>query len=349
MNRMRFFLSLATVVPACLFFLSPEVAVGQPTDEIGMAKELGPATWARCAAELANPRAKAYELSHLRSNTMPLSPFAGPFQVNYGPTVSMPGTKQVFNMETLNENANPGQQGTQFDALGHFGYLESAWDGTSPLDVSEAKYYGGLTQKDVKPEPGSPLLKLGLEKVRPIVTTAVLLDAKKYVGKGQAMKAGEVVTAEHIEAMLKAQGLAARGILPGDVVYVYTGWSDHYQDPDVAKVYYSMSPGLSYDAAKYLGDKRVVAVGLDGPAIDAIAEGQLAGKAGPPASSPPGMPFAVHHHLLTQAGIHHIENAKLDELARDRVSTSCTLVLPLLEKGAAGSAVRPVAIGAPAQ
>jgi kynurenine formamidase len=61
------------------------------------------------------------------------------------------------------------------------------------------------------------------------------------------------------------------------------------------------------------------------------------------------MPFAVHHHLLTQAGIHHIENAKLDELARDRVSTSCTLVLPLLEKGAAGSAVRPVAIGAPAQ
>jgi hypothetical protein len=30
------------------------------------------------------------------------------------------------------------------------------------------------------------------------------------------------------------------------------------------------------------------------------------------------------------------------------VWTSCTLVLPLREKGAAGSAVRPVAIGVPA-
>jgi hypothetical protein len=51
--------------------------------------------------------------------------------------------------------------------------------------------------------------------------------------------------------------------------------------------------------------------------------------------------------MLTQAGIHHIENAKLDEMARDKVWLSCTMVLPLLDKGAAGSAIRPVAIGAP--
>jgi hypothetical protein len=44
-------------------------------------------------------------------------------------------------------------------------------------------------------------------------------------------------------------------------------------------------------------------------------------------------------------GIHHIENAKLGELARDRVWTSCTMILPPLEKGAAGAAVRPVAYG----
>jgi kynurenine formamidase len=62
---------------------------------------------------------------------------------------------------------------------------------------------------------------------------------------------------------------------------------------------------------------------------------------------PPGLPFALHHHLLTQMGIHHIENAKLDELARDKVWTSCTIVLPILEKGSAGSPIRPVAIGVP--
>jgi len=72
----------------------------------------------------------------------------------------------------------------------------------------------------------------------------------------------------------------------------------------------------------------------------------LAGKAAPAAGTPPGMPFAVHHHMLTQAGIHHIENAKLDEITRDKVWLSCSIILPLREKGAAGSAVRPVAIGA---
>jgi len=75
----------------------------------------------------------------------------------------------------------------------------------------------------------------------------------------------------------------------------------------------------------------------------------LQGKSGSAAARHAGgLPFAVHHHMLTQAGVHHIENAKLDELARDKVWLSCTMVLPLREKGAAGSAIRPVAIGATA-
>ena len=51
--------------------------------------------------------------------------------------------------------------------------------------------------------------------------------------------------------------------------------------------------------------------------------------------------------MLTQMGIHHIENAKLDEIANDKVWTSCTMILPPREKGSAGAAVRPVAIGVP--
>jgi kynurenine formamidase len=52
---------------------------------------------------------------------------------------------------------------------------------------------------------------------------------------------------------------------------------------------------------------------------------------------------------LTQAGIHNIQNANLGALARDKVWLSCTMILPLMTQGAAGSPVRPVAIGAPAQ
>jgi kynurenine formamidase len=316
-------------------------------DERGMANQIGPATMQRCAWHMQQPDAKAYEISHVRSNTMPLSPFTNPYQQKAKPTAGIPGTAHAFNSETLSEGAEPGQEGTQIDALGHFAAFKQPWDGKSAFPADEAVYYGGMTQKEVKPTPDSPLLKLGMDKVPPIITSAVLLDAKAHVGKGQPMKAGELVTAAHIQAMLKAQGLASRGILPGDVVYVHTGWGEHWRDPDTEKSYYTQAPGLSYDAARYLGERRVVAIGLDTPFIDPVPAGLLQGKAGPAAGTPAGLPFAVHHHMLTQMGIHHIENAKLDELARDKVWTSCTMVLPLREKGAAGSAVRPVAIGAP--
>jgi kynurenine formamidase len=316
-------------------------------DERGMANQMGPATLNRCAWHMQQPDARPYEVSQLRSDTMPLSPFGGPYQVKPRPSAGIPGTLHAFNGETLNEGAEPGAHGTQIDALGHFAALKQPWDGKSALPLEGAAYYGGLTQEEVKPTPESPLLKLGIDKIPPIITSAVLLDAKGY--KKAAMKGGELVTAADIRGMLKAQGLASRGILPGDVVYVHTGWGEHWRDPDTRTVYYTQAPGLSYDAAQYLGERRIVAVGLDTPFIDPVAEGMLQGKAGPAAGTPQGLPFAVHHHMLTQAGIHHIENAKLDELARDRVWTSCTLILPAREKGAAGAAVRPVAIGVAAR
>ena len=314
-------------------------------DERGMANTLGAGTMARCAWHMAQPKAKSYELSYVRSGTMPLSAFSGPYVTKPKPTASIPGTAHAFNLESFGEGAEPGQQATQIDALGHFGYLKQPWDGKPPIPVDGAVYYGGYTQKDVKPTPDSLLLKLGMEKAPPIVTSAVLLDAKTLVGGGQPMKAGELVTAKHIEAMLKAQGLARRGILPGDVVYVRTGWGDFWKDPDTEKFYYTKAPGLSYDAAIYLGERRIVAIGLDTPFVDPVPEGMLAGKAGPAPGAPEGLPFPLHHHMLTQMGIHLVENVKLDEAANAKLWTSCTMILPQREKGSAGAAVRPVAIG----
>jgi kynurenine formamidase len=318
-------------------------------DERGMANQIGPATWARCAWHLGQRAAKSYELSYQRSNTMPLSPFTGPYAQTFKLTAGLPGTGHGFNGEALNEGAEPAAQGTQMDALGHFAFMAQPWDGKPPFPAGNLRYYGGFTQAEVKPTPASPLARLGMEKAPPIVTSAVLLDARAHVGGGVAMKAGAVVTRKDIEAMLKAQGLGKRGIQYGDVVYVRTGWGDHWRDPDTGKSYYTKAPGLAYDAAQYLGERRVVAVGLDAPFVDPVPEGMLAGKAGPAPGTPEGLPFAVHHHLITQMGIHHIENAKLDELANDKVWTSCTMILPLRERGAAGSAVRPVAIGVPGQ
>ena len=315
-------------------------------DELGMANTLGPTTWQRCAPYLANPKAKSYELSHLRSNTMPQSPFGTPLRDKYRPTVGIPGTQHAFNGEET-VSGEPGAQGTQMDALGHFAVLPKPWDGKGEFPANESSYYGGYKQSDVKPTPDSPLLKLGIEKVPPIVTTAVLLDAKTHLGGGKAMQPGQLVTAADIDAMLKAQGLGGRGLMPGDVLYVYTGWGDGWKDPDTEKTYYTMGPGLSYDAAKLIEQKQVVLVALDNPFTDPVAEGFLQGKAAPPAGAPAGLPFAIHHHNLTQAGIHNIQNANLGAIARDKVWLSCTIILPLRAQGASGSPVRPIAIGEP--
>jgi kynurenine formamidase len=315
-------------------------------DEIGMANHLGPATWQRCAPYLADPRARSYELSHVRSNTMPQSPFGTPLRDRYRPTVGIPGTRHAFNGEEA-VSGEAGAQGTQMDALGHFAVLPQPWDGKGEFPAGGATYYGGYTQSQVKPTPDTPLQKLGIEKVPPIVTTAVTLDAKTHLGGGKAMAPGALVTGDNIEAMLKAQGLGGRGLMPGDVLYIYTGWGDNWKDPDTEKFYYTKGPGLSYDGAKYIEQKGVVLVALDNPFTDPVAEGFLQGQAPPPAGTPPALPFAIHHQNLTQSGIYNIQNANLGAIAQDKVWLSCTIILPLRQQGGSGSPVRPVAIGAP--
>lgn len=317
-------------------------------DERGMANTLGTATWARCAPHLANPKAKSYELSHVRSNTMPQSPFGTPLVDKYRPTVGIPGTRHAFNGEEA-VSGEAGAQGTQMDALGHFAVLPQPWNGKDEFPSDGATYYGGYKQAEVKPKPDSPLQKLGIENVPPIVTTAVLLDAKAHLGGGKPMQPGALVTAADIEAMLKKQGIGERGLQPGDVLYIYTGWGDGWKDPDTEKSYYTKGPGLSYDAAKYIESKQIVLVALDNPFTDPVPDGMLMGKAAPPAGVPDGLPFSIHHHNLVVAGIHNIQNANLGAIAGDRVWVSCTMILPLRSEGASGSPVRPVAIGVPGQ
>jgi kynurenine formamidase len=313
-------------------------------DERGMANTLGPGTWWRAAQHLMAPGAKCYELSHPISNSMPSSPFSNPLKLQPRPTRGMRNAVHASNMETL--TGDQGAQGTHMDALGHFGAVDKPWDGSGEFPVAEAFYYGGFRQREVKPDPASTLEKLGIDKVPPMITTAVLLDAKAHYGK--TLTAGTTIGVKEIEQMLKAQGLERRGLLPGDVLYIHTGWGENWKDPEPEKHYYTEGPGLGYDAAQYLEEKAVVLVALDNPFTDAVNHGQLKGEAPPASGYPKGMPFAIHHHCLVKAGIHQIQNAKLDEIARDRVWTSCTIILPLRVRGGCGSLVRPVAIGVPA-
>lgn len=315
-------------------------------DELGMGNTQGYGTRLRCVPHLINPASRVYEVSHDRSPTMPVSPFGVPLQYDFHPTSGLPFTRHAFNGETI--CGEPAGQGTQMDALGHFAVLDDIWDPSAgPAPVGSASYYGGYSQEEVKPTPDSPLQHLGIEKAPPIVTSAILLDARTYMGGGDRLAGGERITADDIEGMIQAQGLGWRGLLPGDVLYIYTGWEDLWQDPDVLEEYYVQGPGLSVDAALLLQEKAIVLIAIDNPFTDPVKEGQFEGQVPPPPDTPPGLPFFVHHHDLTQAGIHQIQNAHLEEMAADGVWRSCTIILPLRERGGAGSPVRPIAIGAP--
>jgi len=312
-------------------------------DERGMTKLLGPETYKRCSNFLADSKAKAYELSYKRTSTMPLSPFAGEYKPKFLPEIAWAGSKQVFTMDVLNENVNDGNQGTQMDALGHFGYTDEIWTGEGKADLSSLKYFGNFKGKEVKPSPDSPLKKLGIETVPPIITTAVFLDVRKHIFNGRAMKAGEYVTVEHIEKTIEKSSLKKRGILPGDVVLINTGWSDNYQDPDELGIYYTKAPGVSYNLVKYLSMKKVVGVGLDTWGVDTFANED---EYGPERSqNPEGIANPAHHYFLTQAGIHTLENFNLKGLAKDNVELSCVIILPLMTEGSSASPIRPVAIG----
>jgi kynurenine formamidase len=275
-----------------------------------------------------------------------MSPYSKPLVFTSRPTRGMRNSVHSSNMDQM--SGEPGGQGTHIDALGHFGWVPEIWDGNGEYPADETVYYSGFKQREVKPTPEAPLQRLGVDKIPPIVTTAVLLDARTHMGGGKILEAGTEVTARDIEAMLEAQGLGERGILPGDVVYIHTGWGEHWKDPDVDKTYYAMGPGLSYGGAEFLAKKLVVLVALDNPFTDPVNEGQLKGQAPHAASMPNGKPFGIHHFNLTQAGMYQIQNAKLNELARDRIWTFCTMILPLRVSGAGGSLVRPIAIGASA-
>lgn len=312
-------------------------------DERGMTKLLGPETYSRCSYFLADPNAKAYELSYKRTSTMPLSPFAGEYKPKFLPEIAWAGSKQVFNMDVLNENVNDGNQGTQMDALGHFAYTDKIWTGEGEADLSSLKYFGNFKGKEVKPSPESPLKRLGIETVPPIITTAVFLDVRKHIFNGRAMKAGEYVTVEHIEKTIEKSSLRKRGILQGDVVLINTGWSDNYQDPDELGIYYTKAPGVSYNLVKYLSNKKVVGVGLDTWGVDTFANEE---EYGPERSqNPEGIVNPAHHYFLTQAGIHTLENFNLKGLEKDNVELSCVIILPLMTEGSSASPIRPVAIG----
>ncbi len=200
--------------------------------------------------------------------------------------------------------------GTHIDALGHFS--------------SGDRLYNGFCAPDVVTDWG--LTALGIEKSPPIISRGILFDVGGFDG-GEHLNPGRVVTPEDLERAAANGGFKVQ---PGDIALIRTGWGRYFA-LDNAK-YLTGEPGIDVPGAKWLIDQGVVAIGTDNMAVEVL----------PNPDHTLGLP--VHQYSLSQRGVYLIENLALEEMARDRVATSCFILLATKFRGATGSPVRPVAM-----
>jgi kynurenine formamidase len=172
--------------------------------------------------------------------------------------------------------------------------------------------------------------KLGVEKLRPIFTRGILVDAasmSKSRGKRVKRNSNEI-RSEQIMSYLEAKKLEIRR---GDAVLLATGWEQYWM-VDNKKYLGPPCPGIGMDAARFLADKGVSVIGTDTAGIE-VDPAETPGQLGP-----------VHQFLLAERGIILVENLNLEQLRKVQVYEFLFVCLPLKIKGATGSPISPIAV-----
>ncbi|MGH3499300.1 MAG: cyclase family protein, partial [Nocardioidaceae bacterium] len=131
--------------------------------------------------------------------------------------------------------------------------------------------------------------------------------------------------------------LQATGVAPqhGDIVVVRTGWAQHWHDRSAYLGDEQGVPGIDVEAARWLADRGVAAVGSDTLALEQI----------PPATGLTTLP--VHRLLLAERGINLIEAMSLETLAERGITEFVFAGAPLNILGATGAPIRPLALIGP--
>jgi kynurenine formamidase len=278
-----------------------------------------------------------YLLGHPYEAAMPLFP-GNTHQMELKPPASI--GRQTGNFEIF--HGEIGQNGTQFDALGHFA-LQPEGDS----DPDHAIYYNRFTGADVYHPAG--LRHLGIERMKPFFTRGILLDIKRYAKAGRTLDPGEEITMAMVRRTLAAQGLSDSDITRGDVVLFVTGWEERWSRGTLA--YYQgapgiagATPGIGLEVAIWLASKRVACVGADNWGVEVVPYPNHPDRP----QAPAGIFFPVHHELIVKNGIPHQESMRLSELARDLAAARnylfAYIYTPLPLTGATGSPGMPLAV-----
>ena len=201
----------------------------------------------------------------------------------------------------------PLQFATHVDALCH------AW--------SDDQLYNGFPSTGTRST--TRATRCGIEKMGSIVARGVLFDVVASTGTPLAI--GATVSRAMLE---NAAGQAGIAIETGDVALIRTGWIETML---ADARYYDGEPGLDVEAAQWLAEQGVAAIGADNFAIEAIP-------------FPPGQVFPVHQCVLRGYGVALIEGMVLEALARAGAREFLFVAAPLPIVGGTASPLMPVAV-----
>ena len=272
-----------------------------PNDQTGATNRVTPAVTKAAAAEIRD--GKVVVMSYPLTDGIPL------FGTRFSKTILTattlaPGGALGENQLTYMEDTWLSQShvGTHLDGLGHIGRKDCYFN-----QIAMGKF---ITQNN--------MTKLGLEHLKSFATRGVLIDmvkvyqaAGKFKGnatcKKPCLEKGTVISKADLEAGLKMYNVTLR---EGDIVIVHTGWGNLFEQyPAQNATYNSGEPGIGKEAANWLVSQKIVAVGSDTWAVEVIP------------GEDPKEAFIVHNILITDAGIHIIENVRTDLMAADAAAT----------------------------
>lgn len=264
---------------------------------------------------------RVFDLDCTRFTGMPLFPGHPPFQVLNFRTPR--GIRNQGDQTWLGDNAvefrwhsdyvmGTVHTGTHIDALSHV------------TCGADDHFFGGLSSTDTLGDHGP--LRFDAAEIRPLLTRGVLIDVPGAKGV-TALAAHEEIGRADLEQALEKQGVELRS---GDVALVRTGYLSAWPDPE--RLAQHVQAGINLEAAEFLLEQQVVAVGGDTESLERLP------------STVEGNPHPVHVRLMIESGVYILEMVYLEELARERCYEFLFVCLPLKIQGATGSMVRPVAV-----
>lgn len=199
--------------------------------------------------------------------------------------------------------------GTHIDALNHFGVDGEIYNGYKTDDHLGSRAW----------------TKGGAETIPPIITRGVLLDIAGLKNV-DCLPDSYAITVADIKLALERANITLQ---TGDVPLIRTGRMRFW--PDGTKTL-GNPPGLSLDAARWLTDQDISAIGADQECVEV----------GPSQHEDNWLPG--HTHFLAEAGVPMVELLNLEDLAADGVSEFCLIAAPIRLRGASGAPMRPLAM-----